>query len=294
MRAWCPEDMVEVLQAHTHTHHQLSWEDEVYMDIGYNSLLWGEPPASCWSQQAWTSLLQLVPHHRGRDRRLQIWVTDTAPLRGLMACLSPTQLSEGGGIVVGCGEASLEEVEDWVDRWQAARGLRLSYTHIVLPGGVSEASLKARRDRLREVRDVRGEKMVYDPAWRTETGERYTWSDGGRWILREGPDYGGWTPILIGTMTCGVTQQRAARCAFIVCFTTQKLTFIILNVVVCFCFNGFIYDWTYFKQTMSGLPHHPAGVGNLSVAQQCDRQVEATTGKQAVVIRGNGLFSQDT
>ena len=97
-----------------------------------------------------------------------------------MACLTPTQLSEGGKIQVLWGEASLEEVEDWVDRWQAAGGLMLAMTHIVLPSGVSETSLKARTDRLREVRDVRGEKMVYDPAWRTETGERYTWSDGGR------------------------------------------------------------------------------------------------------------------
>ena len=78
------------------------------------------------------------------------------------------------------GEASLEEVEDWVDRWQAAGGLMLYMTHIVLPSGVSEASLKARRDRLKEVRDGRGLWMVDDPQWRTETGEEYTWSDGGR------------------------------------------------------------------------------------------------------------------
>ena len=201
MEAWCPEDMVEVLQAHTHTHHQLSWEDEVYMDMLSNSLPWGDPPASCWSQQAWTSLLQLVPHHWGgestlgidvpntaplvphhwgRDRRLVIGVTYTAPLRGLMACLTPTQLSRGGEIKVMFGEASLEEVEDWVDRWQAARGLRLSYTHIVLPGGVSEASLKARTQRLKEVRDSRGLVMVDGQQWITETGERYTWSNGGR------------------------------------------------------------------------------------------------------------------
>ena len=180
MLAWCPEDMVEVLQAHTHTHHQLSWEDVVVMDmLSYSDLL-GDPPASCWSQQAWTSLLQLVPHHWEGEGRLEIWVTVTAPLRGLMACLSPTQLSEGGKIQVSWGEASLEEVEDWVDRWQAAGGLMLGYTHIVLPSDVSEASLKARTDKLEEVRNGRGQEMVYSPQWRTETGEKYTWSDGGR------------------------------------------------------------------------------------------------------------------
>ena len=94
-----------------------------------------------------------------------------------MACLTPTQLSGGGKIQVVFGEASLEEVEDWVDRWQAAGGLMLSYTHIVLPSGVSEDSLKARTDKLEDVRDVRGEEMVFVPEWRTETGEEYTWSD---------------------------------------------------------------------------------------------------------------------
>ena len=180
MYAWCPEDMVEVLQAHTHTHHQLSWVDEVTMAMDHYNNLWGDQPASCWSQQAWTSLIQLVLHHWGRDRRLEIWVTDTAPLRDLMACLTTTQLSGGRGIQVMSGEASLEEVEDWVDRWQAAGGLRLRYTHIVLPCGVSEDSLKARTHRLEEVRDVRGWWMVNYPLWRTETGEKYTWSDGGR------------------------------------------------------------------------------------------------------------------
>ena len=179
MRAWCPEDMVEVLQAHTHTHHQLSWEDVVVMNMFSYSNLWGDPPASCWSHQAWTSLLQLVLHHWAREEGLVIQVTDTAPLRGLMD-LSPTQLSGGGGIDVCYGEASLEEVEDWVDRWQAAGGLQLLWTHIVLPSGVSEASLKARTDRLKEVMDSRGQEMVYSPQWRTETGEEYTWSYGGR------------------------------------------------------------------------------------------------------------------
>ena len=180
MYAWCPEDMVEVLQAYTHTHHQLSWKDQVIMNMYYNNYLWGEPPASCWSHQAWTSLLQLVLHHWVREEGLEILVSDTAPLRGLMPCLTPTRLSGGGMIQVFYGKASLEEVEDLVDRWQAAGGLRLVMTHIVLPSDVSEASLKARTHRLEEVRDVRGEKMVDYPEWRTETGEEYTWSDGGR------------------------------------------------------------------------------------------------------------------
>ena len=94
-----------------------------------------------------------------------------------MACLTPTLLSEGGKIQVQFGEASLEEVEDCVDRWQAAGGLWLVRTHIVLPSGVSEASLEVRTDRLEEVRDVRGGGMVHRPRWRTETGEEYTWSD---------------------------------------------------------------------------------------------------------------------
>ena len=102
-----------------------------------------------------------------------IGVTYTAPLRGLMACLTSTQLSEGGEIQVFHGKASLEEVEDWVDRWQAAGGLSLWGTHIVLPSGVSEASLKARTDRLEKVRDGRGDQMVNVPRWRTETGEWY-------------------------------------------------------------------------------------------------------------------------
>ena len=97
-----------------------------------------------------------------------------------MAYLTSTQLSEGGKIEVWWGKASMEEVEDWVDRWQAAGWLRLYSTNIVLPSGVSEDSLKARTDRLREVRDGRGEWMVHRPWWITDTGEEYTWSDGGR------------------------------------------------------------------------------------------------------------------
>ena len=97
-----------------------------------------------------------------------------------MACLTSTQLSGGGKIEVWWGKASLEEVEDWVDRWQAAGGLMLYLTNIVLPSDVSETSLKARTDRLEEVRDGRGGVMVLEPLWRTETGEEYTWSDGGR------------------------------------------------------------------------------------------------------------------
>ena len=180
MGAWCPEDMVEVLQAHTHTHHQLFGRDYVYMYMRTYSDLWGDPPASCWSHQAWTSLIQLVLHHWGGEGWLVIDVPFTAPLRGLMACLTSTQLSGGGKIEVWWGEASLEEVEDWVDRWQAVGGLLLYSTNIVLPSGVSETSLKARTDRLEEVRNGRGQEMVYSPQWRTETGEKYTWSDGGR------------------------------------------------------------------------------------------------------------------
>ena len=120
-----------------------------------------------------------------------------------MACLSPTLLSGGGGIDVWWGKASLEEVEDWVDRWQVAGGLRLDApyillpsgvrdkwqvtgrleligTHIVLPSGVSEASLKARTNRLKEVMDESNDVIVNSRQWRTETGEVYTWSDGGR------------------------------------------------------------------------------------------------------------------
>ena len=93
-----------------------------------------------------------------------------------MACQSPTMLSRQ--VTVWYGEVSLEEVEDWVDGLQTARWLRLHSTQIVLPSGVSEASLKARTDKLKEVRDGGGEKIVNVQQWRTETGERYTWSDG--------------------------------------------------------------------------------------------------------------------
>ena len=94
-----------------------------------------------------------------------------------MTCLTPTRLSGNWEIDLLCGEASLEEVEDLVDRWQVAGGLQLLWTHIVLPSGVSEASLKARTDKLREVGYGRGEKMVNDPQFITETGEMYNWSD---------------------------------------------------------------------------------------------------------------------
>ena len=171
---WCPEDMAEVLQSHTQTHPQNSVV-EIYITWFHD--LWGKPPESCWSQQAWTSLLQLVTHHWGTGEELQIFVPPTAPLRGLIACLTPTQLPGDWEIDLLCGEASLEEVEDLVDRWQATGGLQLLWTHIVLPSGVSEDSLKARTDKLREVGYGRGEKMVNDPQFITETGEMYNWSD---------------------------------------------------------------------------------------------------------------------
>ena len=93
-----------------------------------------------------------------------------------MACLTPTQLSRGGEIDVSSGQASLDEVENWVTRWQGTWRLELADTKIVLPSGESEASLRARRDRLCEVRDSLG-KMVRGPKWITETGETYIWSD---------------------------------------------------------------------------------------------------------------------
>ena len=82
-----------------------------------------------------------------------------------MACQSPTMLLRQ--VTVWYGEVSLEEVEDWVDGLQTARWLRLHSTQIVLPSGVSEASLKARTDKLKEVRDIWGQQMVYNPQWKT-------------------------------------------------------------------------------------------------------------------------------
>ena len=94
-----------------------------------------------------------------------------------MACLTPTQLSGGGEIEVYFGQVSLVDVEDWVTRWQGPGELRLRVTHIVLPSGESEASLRARTDSLCKVRGSWGERMVDEPQWITETGEEYTWSD---------------------------------------------------------------------------------------------------------------------
>ena len=177
VRGWSPEDLVEVLQAHKETHPQHTWGEGVIMHIDHHRDLWGEPAESCWSQQAWTSLLQLVPHYWGRGEGLSVRVPHTAPLRGLIACLTSTQLSGGGGIYVYYGQASLVDVEDWVTRWQGTGGFQLRWTHIVLPSGESEASLRARTDSLCKVRGSWGERMVDEPQWITETGEEYTWSD---------------------------------------------------------------------------------------------------------------------
>ena len=94
-----------------------------------------------------------------------------------MGCVTPTHLSDGREIEICQGQASLEEMEGWVNRWQSTGGLQINWTHIVLPSCVSEASLRARRDRVLELRDDKGTSIVRSPRWIMETGKVYTWSD---------------------------------------------------------------------------------------------------------------------
>ena len=190
VHAWCVGDVREVIKAHTaaHSDHQVT---RVWMHISadkdlsgvsspHHRDLWGIPADDSWSEKAWTSLLQAVPTTRGSEG-LYIHVPYTAPLRGLLACLPHPHLIQGRDIMVRYGTAGLGEVEACVYTCQQA-GLRvqLRHTTILVPEG-EEDSLRARRDRLYEAEDREGRRMVYDPRWRTQTGEEYVWTDGRTW-----------------------------------------------------------------------------------------------------------------
>ena len=190
VRAWCVCDLREVLQTHTAAHpdHQVT---EVRMSISSaiaqpgeprppDPDLWGDPAEDSWSEEDWTSLLQAVPTTWGSEG-LHIDLPNTAPLRGMLACLPRPHLTQGRDIDVWGGTAGLGEMEDWVYTCQQAElVVWLADTTILVPEG-EEDSLRARRDRLREAENREGRRMVEDPWWRTQTGEEYVWNDGRTW-----------------------------------------------------------------------------------------------------------------
>ena len=189
MGAWCPEDMVEVLQAHAQKHPHQTWASRLVLFINDYTTLWSQPGESLFTQLAWNDLLKVLLDYWGKGERLEIHIPPSAPLRCLMTCLSRLQLES---ITVLYGTASLEEMESWVDRWPAIQAtepanmnttfptqkekahpmdtndrlekvedamhisqpaetegstahLRLFYTNLLLPSGVSEASVEARK-----------------------------------------------------------------------------------------------------------------------------------------------------
>ena len=135
-----------------------NWESWVAMSLHHYHDLWAEPPVSCWSQQAWESLLQLIPN-RERGEEMEIRVPETASLSGLLACPPPTQLEGEGHVEVYYGRGRLEEVEDWATRWQHSGGLLLKGPVIVLPLGPS-TGLERRVNQLRAMRNSQGRQMV--------------------------------------------------------------------------------------------------------------------------------------
>ena len=188
--AWCVGDVTEVIQAHAAAHpdHQ---ETRVYMFISSDKGLlgaprsqyrdlWSDPADDSWSEVTLTSLLQAVPTTWWLER-FHIHVPFTAPLRGMLAWLPHSHLTQGRDIEVWGGTAGLGEVEACVYTCQqTGLRVRLEFTTILVPEG-EEDSLRARRDRLCEAKDRRGERVVYDPQWRTLTGEEYVWTDGWPW-----------------------------------------------------------------------------------------------------------------
>ena len=188
--AWCVGDMREVVQAHAaaHTDHQVT---RVRMHIssvrGISGApspqihaLWGDPAEDSWSEEVWTSLLQAVPITWGSEK-LHIDVPDTAPLRGLLACFSHIYLTQCNDIGVWSGTAGLGEVEACVYTCQqTGLRVRLEFTTILVPEG-EEDSMKARRNRLWEAKNRQGERLVYQPWWRSQTGKVYVWTDGWTW-----------------------------------------------------------------------------------------------------------------
>ena len=188
--SWCVGDVREVLQAHAAAHpdHQVT-RVEMYIssDIGLSGIprppyrhLWGDPAElASWSEDAWTSLLQAVLTTWGSER-LSIYVPFTAPLRGLLACLPHSHLTQVWYIEVDGGTAGLEEVEDSVYTCQqTGMMVWLVNTTILVPE--SEEDSLARSYMLCEAENIEGSRMVANPQWRPQTGEEYVWTDGRTW-----------------------------------------------------------------------------------------------------------------
>ena len=201
--AWCVGDMKEVVQAHVrrYTDKWMTWMRICFSsDRGLpcapkprHNDLWGKPADRSWSEESWTSLLQTACTNKGTGpmpvvhaaRRikqllptntmcttweslgLSIVVHNTAPLKGLLTCLSHLDRAQGRHITVWGGTAGLGEVEACVYTCQQA-GMRvqLGSTSILVPDG-EEESLRARRDRLCETYNKQGDCMVKCPKWRT-------------------------------------------------------------------------------------------------------------------------------
>ena len=185
IETWCVGDMRKVVQAHPaiDPHHLMS---KVVMFISSNvgppvspllsyHDLWGDPAEDSWSEEAWTRLLQAVPK-TWKTVGLHIRVLPTAPLTGLLACLSQPRLTNGGFIEVCYGIASLGEVEKCVYTCQQ-RGVKVHVgkTTILEPEGEKD-SLSARWDRLFEAKDKQGRRMVTVYSRRKQTGEEYQWT----------------------------------------------------------------------------------------------------------------------
>ena len=127
--------------------------------------LWGVPETSHWSQQAWASLLQVLPD-RGKTI-LSIELANSVPLTGLLAILTPTNLPTICYVKVAGGTADLHTAEEWVDRLNEEGVLNsfdISETTIVVPPGVEADTMRATKRKFKRMSKLK---------WVTDMGEPY-------------------------------------------------------------------------------------------------------------------------
>ena len=116
--AWSPEDAVELLQMYTKDHPDVKGT-QLIIDFNMYTELWGVPETSRWSQQAWASLLQVLPD-RGKETELYIVVASTVPLTGLLVCTPPIYLQQVRNITVRGGTADLHTTREYEGRCRRA------------------------------------------------------------------------------------------------------------------------------------------------------------------------------
>ena len=162
VKAWSPEDMLEVLQAHTQ-HHSHVKGTFLCIDMTTYTELWGVPEASSWSQQAWVSLPQVIQHLEKAG--LSIDLSNSVPLTGLLAILTRTHLPTLCAVIVTGGTADLHTVEEWVDRLNEEEVMTtFEKTTIVVPPGVEADTMRATKMKFKDMPTIE---------WVTETGEPY-------------------------------------------------------------------------------------------------------------------------